>query len=279
METVSVKCTIEPNTELNRQLVIAALDAIGYDGFEETEEGVTAYISRHRFDAGALDASDALQRVDADITWSSETIPEQDWNKVWEENYFKPIVISDKCIIRSQFHKDTPALPYEIIINPKMAFGTGHHETTRLMIKQMLTMDFKGKAVLDMGTGTGVLAVLSKMLGAVDTLAVDVDEWAYNNALENIQINKRDDIRVKMGDASTIQGHTFDIILANINFPVIKADIAAYAGALNKGGSLLLSGFYKDSLPVLTELAGKNSLLLQRTDELNEWMVVWYTKA
>lgn len=279
MQTVSVTCTIEPNTEQNRQIVIAALEQLNYDGFEETSNRVVAYISEKHFNPRQLKECQTFKEMDAHVKYTIDYLEDKDWNRVWEENYFKPIVISNQCVIRSEFHKNTPDLPYEIIINPKMAFGTGHHETTRLMMEQMFKQDFKGKEVLDMGTGTGVLAVLSKMLGASGVTAIDVEGWAYRNASENVRINKQHDIEVRQGDASAIPNKLYDVVLANINFNVITKDIATYAKSLQSGGFMILSGFYTYSVEELKPLLHKNSLQIEQTVELNNWALVVCTKS
>ena len=177
---------------------------------------------------------------------------DKDWNEEWEKNYFQPIHIGNECQIRASFHPEEPGFRHNILIDPKMAFGTGNHETTYLMIQAMLASDLKGQEVLDMGCGTAVLAILAHQQGAKRIVAIDIDEWAYNNALENIHLNQAEEIQVLLGGAERIAGtETYDTILANINRNILLHDIHHYAQALKEGGQLIMSGFYEEDCPML----------------------------
>lgn len=187
------------------------------------------------------------------------------------KNYFSPIIIEDQCVIKSSFHKDVPPCKYEIIINPKMAFGTGHHQTTRLMMQEILKIDFTNKTVLDMGCGTGILAILASMKGAKDLTAIDIDEWAYENIKENLETNNINNTEIQIGDASLLGAKKYDIIIANINRNVLLEDINIYSSILKKGGILLLSGFYIEDVNILETEANKWDLQLDYFVELDNW--------
>jgi ribosomal protein L11 methyltransferase len=208
------------------------------------------------------------------IDYTVKEMEDKDWNEEWEKNYFKPIKIGDKCIIRASFHEAEPGFQYEIIIDPKMAFGTGNHETTYLMIEQIFNLDLKGKKLLDMGCGTAVLAILAKLRGASEVVGIDIDQWAYDNALENTKLNHTEDIKIGLGGAEKIKEYgDFDVILANINRNIILADIPTYARSLRPGGTLLMSGFYKEDLPLIEDACVKNGISLEGFAEKNKWTV------
>jgi ribosomal protein L11 methyltransferase len=205
-------------------------------------------------------------------------VAEKNWNEEWEKNYFKPINVDNKCIIHSTFHTDYPEAEYEIIIDPKMAFGTGHHATTSQMVSGTLGMDLKGKSVLDMGCGTGVLAMLASMKGAEPILAIDIDSWSYDNTLENMSINNIDNIEVKCGDASLLTEGEFDVILANINRNILLNDMPTYVARLNKGGELLMSGFYSEDLHLIQNKAKELGLTYAYHKVKDDWTVVNFYK-
>lgn len=278
MHTIVLTCKLQPNTEENRQILIAALSELDYESFEETATGINAYIPAAHFNPEALKSNALLNMLEATLEYEHQELEDKNWNRIWEENYFKPILIGEQCLIRSHFHERIADVPYEIMIDPKMSFGTGHHETTRLMIAQMLSLDFQGKTVLDMGTGTGVLAILSRMLGAKRVLAVDIEEWAYRNAVENVELNGQDAITVRQGDISLIHYQRFDRILANINLPVLRAHMPQYERVLEKGGQMLLSGFYDTSLPEIQDLLEQNALQFIEKQQLNSWATVHAAK-
>ena len=278
MNKVVLICKMTPNTETNRQLVIAALADLDFSDFQETEEGVQAYIQEDTFDIQKVKKSPVLSAFEDHLTFSYSTIEEQDWNKTWEMYYFKPIVINNQCVVRSEFHTPHPDFRYEIIINPKMAFGTGHHQTTHLMIQTMLRHNFQNKNILDMGTGTGILAILSNFKGAKEITAIDIEEWAYNNALENIERNQGNNINLIKGDVTSIPDKLYDIILANINFSVLQKDLPYYNRYLNSGGKIFLSGFYENSMHELMEIAQNESLHLSFKDKRDDWMILVLSK-
>ncbi len=230
---------------------------IGYESFEPDGHGVTAFVRKDAFDDEALKSVIAEFPLEGFmITCSMQTVEGQDWNREWEKNYFKPIVVGKECVIHSSFHTDIPVCTYDIVIDPKMAFGTGHHATTSLIIERLLAMDLKGESVIDMGTGTGILAILAAMRGASPVTAIEIDPAAEINARENVKLNNHPEIDVRLGDASLLAGvPAAGLFIANINRNIITADLPAYSSALRAGGTMLLSGFYEDDIPVIMEVA------------------------
>ena len=267
-----VKFTLAPCLAYECDILAALLADVGFESFEQTEDGVDAFVKKELWDKDPV--SDVIKSYDfeAKIDFSEELVVGQDWNEEWEKHYFNPIVFEDKCVIHSSFHKDFPRLQYDIVIDPKMAFGTGHHETTSLMIKRILDAEMTGKSVLDMGTGTGVLAILSAMVGAANVVGVEIDPPAYENAVANAQLNGHPEIDLRLGGAETVtESNSFDFVLANINRNIITADIDRYASALKVGGEMMLSGFYVDDVPVVEAAANKCGLERVSVIEKNRW--------
>ncbi|WP_335974513.1 50S ribosomal protein L11 methyltransferase [Gaetbulibacter jejuensis] len=254
------------------EILIAELGYAGFESFVETEEGVTAYIQKEEWSETILDDIQILNSDEFEISFSFEDIEQTNWNEEWEKN-FTPIVVDEKCSVRAPFHDKTNT-EYDIIIEPKMSFGTGHHETTHMMIQYILNNDFKNKSVLDMGCGTGVLAILAEMKGAKPIDAIDYDNWCYLNSLENVERNNCEHITVLEGDASLLVDKHYDVIIANINRNILLNDLDKYVACLNKNGMLLLSGFYKDDIPVLEAECNKHMLKLVETLEKNHWVAL-----
>ena len=257
-------------------MLAAGLGEIGFESFVQNDKGLVAYIPVDTFETQKLTvclAEFPLEKVQ--FHYTSNFIKAQDWNEEWEKNYFQPVRISNECIIRAPFHQEEPECRFEIIINPKMAFGTGNHETTHLMVSSILTLDLEQKEVLDMGCGTGVLAILSAKKGANRVVAIDNDEWAYNNAIENCQLNNTPHIQVVLGDATQIvQAGMFDFIFANINRNILLQDISGYCRALKSQGELYMSGFYKEDIPVIETQCNQHGLVLLSFTEQNNWVLV-----
>ena len=242
--------------ETATDIMASLLADAGYESFVPDEKGMTAYIRQADFSDEALkEALDSFPVEWLTVTATTSVVEGEDWNSEWEKNYFKPIVVADKCVIHSSFHADFPKCEHDIVIDPKMAFGTGHHATTSLIIEQLLDMDLQGRSVIDMGTGTGILAILAAMRGASPVVAIEIDPAAEINARENVVTNSHPEIDVRLGDASLLPGLTTDIFIANINRNIITGDIAAYAATLASGGVMLLSGFYEADIPVIMEVA------------------------
>ena len=274
MNFIQVDFSFEAFEEFMADILAAELAEIGFDSFVPCENGMQAFIPGIKFDENSL--KDAIDNYPLEVAISYEivTVASKNWNEEWEKHYFEPIVIGEECVIHSSFHKDIPVAKYDIIIDPKMSFGTGHHETTSLVIGEILKMNLTGKKVLDMGCGTSVLAILAAMRGASELLAIDIDSWCTENSLENIALNKVSGIEVKLGGAELLDGLHFDIILANINRNILLADMEKYAACLTTGGELYMSGFYKADIPVIEAELNRNGLELIDFKEKNNWVVV-----
>ncbi|MDD4993374.1 MAG: 50S ribosomal protein L11 methyltransferase [Paludibacter sp.] len=274
MNYTEVRFFIEPYEEYISDLLAEELGEIGFDSFVPTEESLDAYILETAFDESKLISLLTDFPFEVSIEYKVTQIESKNWNEEWEKNFFEPIVIGNDCVIHSSFHKDVPKAKYDIVIDPKMAFGTGHHETTSLVIGELLKMDLEDKTLLDMGCGTAVLAILAAMRGAKGILAIDIDTWCTDNSIENIAINKIDGIEVKLGGAELLNGLHFDIVLANINRNILLADMEQYAACLSSGGELYMSGFYKEDIPLIEAEANRNGLKLISFNEKNNWVVV-----
>ncbi|NNE75862.1 MAG: 50S ribosomal protein L11 methyltransferase [Pricia sp.] len=255
-------------------ILIAELGAAGFESFVENDDGVLAYIQKVDWEEGLLESIQILRNSQFNIDYSFKEIEQENWNATWEKN-FEAIQIADQCIVRAPFHKQTK-VPFDIIIEPKMSFGTGHHETTHMMLQFILEEDFKGKHVLDMGSGTGVLAILSEMKGAEHIDAVDIDNWCYQNALENVKRNNCQHIQVIEGDSGVLGDTQYDIILANINRNILVADIPVYVQNLNRNGSLFLSGFYDADVDFISEICSESGLTFKKKLEKNHWVALKY---
>lgn len=270
---VKVRLDLEPfpGTDAT-DLLAGMLGDICYESFVPDESGLTAYVPAGFYDADALDGVLDEFPFDCKITRQSETVEGRDWNEEWERNYFRPIVVGDRCVIHSSFHTDVPQAQYDIVIDPKMAFGTGHHSTTSLILGRLLDLDLEGRAVTDMGTGTGILAILAAMRGASPVTGIEIDEFAYTNAVENVALNGHAEIRLINGDASALADvPVADVFIANINRNVITADIDRYAARLHSGGTMLLSGFYVEDIPVVAEAAERVGLVKESYTEHDRW--------
>lgn len=262
MKYFEVNFAIPSSESFIKDLLSAQLGEIGFDSFTESEENLLAYIPQKDFSNEKIEGLLADFGFAENITFTVTEMEDKNWNEEWEKNFFQPIVIGDKCVIHSSFHTNIPKAEYDILIDPKMAFGTGHHETTSLMIESLLENNLKDKLVLDMGCGTAILSILSSLLGAKEIIGIDIDEWAYNNAIENIAINKISNISLKLGGAETLSEEMkFDIILANINKNILLNDIKSYVTTLNSGGELYLSGFYESDLEDICEECKKHNLM------------------
>lgn len=258
------------------EILIAELGFAGFESFVETEEGVTAYIQKEEWHTSILDVIQILNSDEFEITYTSEEIEQTNWNAEWEKN-FNPIVVDNLVTVRAPFH-DKPNTEFDIIIEPKMSFGTGHHETTHMMIQHILKNDFTNKSVLDMGCGTGVLAILAEMKGAKPIDAIDYDNWCYINSLENVERNQCKQITVLEGDASLLPGRSYDIVIANINRNILLNDLQTYVDTLNEKALLFLSGFYNDDIPIIEKECNKYGLKLVETLERNNWVALKFEK-
>jgi ribosomal protein L11 methyltransferase len=254
------------------EILIAELGYAGFESFVETEDGVTAYIQKEEYYDTILDNIQILKSDEFKITFTSDQIEQTNWNKEWEKN-FNPIVVDNQCAVRAPFH-DRFDTKYDIIIEPKMSFGTGHHETTHMMIQHILKNDFTNKSVLDMGCGTGVLAILAEMRGATKLEAIDIDNWCYLNSLENVERNNCKNIQVFEGEASLLKGKKFNTIIANINRNILLNDIEKYASCLTKEADLFLSGFYTEDISIIEKECKKYGLVVFNQLERNNWVAL-----
>ena len=253
MKYIEVNFTVTPMNETACDIVAALTAELGFESFVASADGTLGYVPAHLFDEGALDeALKDFPMSDVEVAYTYGEMEDKNWNEEWEKNFFEPIVVDNRCVIHSTFHKDYPEALYDIIINPQMAFGTGHHQTTRLIISYLLDINLEGKSVLDMGCGTSILAILASMRGAKTLTAIDIDEWCVNNSVDNFALNQIDNIKVFQGDASSLVSEgPFDVIIANINRNILLADMQYYVARMNPGAEIYFSGFYESDLPMI----------------------------
>lgn len=270
---IEYRFTVQP-PEPASDILIAELGEAGFESFVEEDDAVLAYIQKTDWNLEILNDIDILSNANFEITFSHKEIEQENWNATWEQN-FQPIVVNDVCMIRAPFHEPI-GVEYDIVIEPKMSFGTGHHETTHMMLQHILELDVKEKTVLDMGSGTGVLAILSAMRGATEIEAIDIDNWCYLNAKENVERNSMDFIKVYEGDVMLLKDKKYDLIIANINRNILLTDIPAYINSLNSNGILLLSGFYIEDLAMITEKCNEGGLKFEKNLERNNWVAAKY---
>lgn len=257
----------QPGTEI----LIAELGQAGFESFVENEEGVEAYIQKEEWNEDILQDIFILKSAEFEITFQQKEIAQVNWNEEWEKN-FNPIVVADTCAVRAPFHIPFN-VEYEIIIEPKMSFGTGHHETTFMMLQHILETNCDGKRVLDMGCGTAVLAILAEMRGAKSLDAIDIDEWCVTNSIENLERNNCSRTTTSLGGADVIPTKPkYDIVIANINRNILLEDMATYVSVLEKGGVLFLSGFYKEDLPIITNCCNNLGLTFVQNKVKNNWI-------
>jgi len=263
----------DPSATESRDIIAAHLSEFYFESFEDSKTGLKAYIPENKYSES--DVKERLTEIGRLIpfSWGVKFIAEQNWNETWEKN-FEPVWVAGKCFIRAPFHAENHEAEYELVIEPKMSFGTAHHETTAMMIELILKKNWAGKKVLDMGCGTGVLAILTSKMGATEIVAIDNDEWAFLNAVENVERNNTGNIKVLQGDDVLIGNQKFDVILANINRNILLAQLQSYANALNSGGEIFLSGFYEEDAPVLLNEARKFHLSLQQKNMKNRWVAM-----
>ena len=266
-----------PENENLKDMFMELLGSIGFDSFMDTDDGFDAYCQEPSLNETELDEIMQMEQFANVKLLKKELIPDQDWNATWEASY-EPVIINEFCRIRAPFHKVEGSYKYDLIIEPKMSFGTAHHETTSQIIELMLQSDFTGLNLLDMGSGTGVLAILAKKLGSAMTVAIDNDEWAYRNALDNIRLNDENDIVVELGDANSLNDRQFDIILANINRNILLRDMKEYVKCLVDGGKIFFSGFYEEDLVLITKEAERLGLTYSNHVTKNNWTAAVFVK-
>ena len=275
-----VRFDMTPCSEDATDLLAAFLADVGYESFVPDQDGLTAYVPASAWSKDAVDNVILNFPMDTNIRVKEELVEGRDWNAEWEKNYFQPIVVGDECVIHSTFHHDIPKVKYDIVIDPKMAFGTGHHATTAQVIESILAIDMRGRTLIDMGTGTAILSILAAMRGATSVTAIEIDDFAYANAIENVNINGVSDVvELVNGDAAALSGvEPADIFLANINRNVILGDIEAYASHLRNSGIMILSGFYEDDVPMIEAAARPLGLVIEAIRSRNKWTVLTLCK-
>ncbi len=270
--------TTIPTEDYQQDLLINALGEIGFDTFEEVDFGFKAYIPSTDFDQDTLNETLSVYQDMFSFSYEITLIPQKNWNEVWESN-FEPIEIGDKIFVRATFHQPKPEFPYEIVIDPKMAFGTGHHQTTSMMLEWTLETDFAGKKVLDMGCGTGILAIMASKLDSGPVTAIDYDPVCYESTIENSALNNINNITALCGSKEVIPDEKYDIILANINRNILLDQMERYNEALLPGGEIYFSGFYETpDLDIITEEAGKYGLKYISHKKNKDWVAAKFVK-
>ena len=271
-QEIKVTCLVQFN-----DILIAEISALGFDSFVENEHGFNAYLEATEIDSSLIDAIHEKYRDVFPFSYEISTVKKENWNQQWESNY-KPIFIEEKCVVKASFHHLEKSYPYEIIINPKMSFGTGHHETTYLMLKNQLSIDHENKKMLDVGCGTGVLAIMAKLRGARQVVACDIDEWSVENSQENFGLNQCSEIKIQHGEVTGVSG-SYDIIVANINRNVLLHDLPYYAARIHSpGGKLLMSGFYRHDEDRLIKCAEELGFTLLKATRKNNWSSLLFEK-
>ncbi len=273
---IELSCTVCPDKQENLNILTANLDKLGFESFMDTEKGINAYIQAHKFDLGKI--RNLAKKLSFYLIFTSKLIKDQNWNQEWETNYFKPIVIGSQLLVHATFHKDLPKAKQEIIIDPKTAFGTGYHATTYMIIEEILKLNLYSKEVLDMGTGTGILAILSKLRGAKSVVAVDNDEKACVNTKENIEVNNVKDIIIKVGDCSVLDKESFDVIYENIWKNTVIKDIPILYKHINPDGILITSGFYKTDVEEVRKAGENAGFKYCYCKEKDAWAIVRFEK-
>jgi ribosomal protein L11 methyltransferase len=276
MNYIELTMNVEPK-EPGADILIAQLAELDFDTFVDNDNGFCAYIPEEKFNALQVDDSISAYKDSFKFNYQTKLIQQQNWNQEWESN-FQPIDVDGNCYIRAPFHKQKEGYLYDVIIEPKMSFGTGHHATTQLMIQQLMKLDIKNKSLLDMGCGTGVLAIVASMMGANPITAIDIDEWSYTNTIENLAKNNINNVVVHKGNVQLLKGKTFQTILANINKNVLLNDMIEYVKSLEKGGDLLLSGFFETDVDELTNKAIELGLIVEGKEVFNQWTMLSFIK-
>lgn len=276
MKYIEFTFTTVPSNQTVNDVLTFVLGEVNFESFVECEQGLKAYIPQESVDEQAIrEAVADFPMPDVAISYTSAEAEDKNWNEVWEKNYFQPIVIGNRCVVHSTFHRDVPKAEYDIVINPQMAFGTGYHETTSLIMERLLELDLTGRTVLDVGCGTSILSILASMRGARSCKAIDVDEWCIRNSLENIALNHIGNITVRQQDSSALDGEEqFDIVIANINRNILLRDMKNYVLCMRPGAALHMSGFYVDDIPAIRAEAERLGLQFVASREKHRWATV-----
>jgi len=279
MQYLKATFTFEQIEDYQQDLLIADLADLGFDTFEDHENGFIAFVIKENFDESALKEVLAEHAEDFSAAYTLEDVPDENWNAEWEKN-FSPLIIDDVCYVRATFHEAQPSYPYEIVIDPKMAFGTGHHQTTTMVMQYILAADVKDKDILDMGCGTGILAILASKLGAKSLMAIDYDDICYESTLENAALNQVQNLKALCGSKEVIPDAQYDLIFANINRNILLDQIQRYADVLKPGGKIFFSGFYLDpDLGMITAECAKYGIKYLDHKQNGDWVAAQFEKA
>jgi len=270
---IEYQFTVEPK-EPGAEILIAQLEDTPFESFIETDNGFSAYIQKQLWNEDILKDVTLFNSADFKVDYVVKEIDQVNWNEEWEKN-FEPIEVDNTCRVRAPFHEKTD-VKYDIVIEPKMSFGTGHHETTFMMIQHLLETELEGKKTLDMGCGTAILAILAEMKGAQPIVAIDIDNWCYLNSIENAQRNNCSNITVYEGDAALLEGKKYDVIIANINRNILLNDMQQYVDCLNSDGILFLSGFYEEDIPAIDASCAEKGLKFVKKHQRNNWVALKY---
>ena len=294
MRYFEVTCKIQPFSQDAADVLSAMLAEIGFESFSQTEDGLTAYIQQSVWsEAGMQEVVQDFFLPEVKISYTLAEAPDEDWNQVWEEEGFQPVLVGDEIVVHDVKHADVPQVKYDILITPRLAFGTGSHETTRLILRTLAQLDLAGKHVIDAGTGTGILAIMAVKRGAASVLAYDIDEGSVENTKDNLLLNHIYNVGVKevkgvkgvkdvsvvvvCGDSSVLEGQQkADLLIANINRNILLQDLPRFASSLKPKGQMILSGFYRQDIPSLTEAAAKQGLTLKKTESEQEWAMLLF---
>ena len=275
MKYYEVEFTITPTNSIAQDVLSALLAEVGFEAFESTDNGLNGYVQQQLWDEKALKECINSFPLSNDLSYIIKEVPDEDWNQKWEEEGFEPIVLEDKLCIHDTKHTNVPKCQYDIVINPRMAFGTGTHPTTQMILQTLLTTDLNGKNVIDAGCGTGVLGIIASKRGANEILAFDIDEWSTENATTNFKLNNISNATIMHGDASVLSDkQDYDILIANINRNILLHDMQRYISALRKGGELILSGFYTSDVQLLVDKAASYGLAVKETRESSAWCLL-----
>ena len=301
MKYFEVTCKLQPFSQDAADILSASLAEIGFESFSVTEDGLLAYIQQSDWsEAGMQEVVRDFCLPDVSISYTKAEAPDEDWNQVWEEEGFQPVLVGDEIVVHAVKHLDVPPAKYDILITPRLAFGTGSHETTRLILRCLASLDLEGKHVIDAGTGTGILAIMAVKRGAASVFAYDIDEWSVENTKDNLLLNRIDpphpspegrefspyrgelegvcgSVLVVRGDSSVLEGQQkADLLIANINRNILLGDLPRFSKSVREGGQMILSGFYLSDIPVLTEAAAKQGLTLKKTESEGEWAMLLF---
>lgn len=279
MKYFEVTCKLQPFCEMAADIFSASLAEIGFEAFSVNDDGLTAYIQQSMWNEEMM--QEAIRNFfmpEVGIAYTLAEAPDEDWNQVWEEEGFQPVVVSDEIVVHDVKHTDVPQVEYDILITPRLAFGTGSHETTRLILRTLAQLDLAGKHVVDAGTGTGILAIMAIKRGASSVFAYDIDEWSVENTKDNLLLNHiYNNVEVRVGDSSVLEGQSkADLLIANINRNILLQDLSRFAASLKPEGKMILSGFYLQDIPALTEATEQQGLSLKKTEKEDEWAMLLF---